>query len=139
MKLKRYQQLVLRRKSHPKAGFSLVEVLVMLVVIGTIVFLAVPNIVQVRQDSEDNLARSRAEALNVAAAAYYQAAGTQAAAAAWSAAGSDEARYTLVAPYLAYAPGSLSAFMPSGYSVSFSSDPLRTKASLSRGGTALPY
>jgi prepilin-type N-terminal cleavage/methylation domain-containing protein len=119
-------------------GFSLVEVLITLVILGVIVFLAVPNIVQVRRDSEDNLARARAEALNVAAAAYFQAAGPQASAS-WSAAGSDEGRYALVAPYLAFAPATLSAYMPPGYSASFSGDPLRNKASLSRGGTTLPY
>lgn len=128
------------RCQHPlPKAFSLVEMLIVLVILGIIVFLAVPNIVQLRRDSEDNLARSRAEALNVAAAAFFQAAGTQSAASAWLSAGGDEARYALVAPYLAFAPESLAAFMPPGYSAGFSSDPLRVKATLSRGGVPLPY
>jgi prepilin-type N-terminal cleavage/methylation domain-containing protein len=124
-------------RGHPRA-FSLVELLIVLVILGVVMFLAIPNIVQVRSDSEDNLARARAEALNVAAAAYFQAVGTQTAGAAWAAAG-DEGRYTLISPYLAFAPASLAAFMPNGYSATFSSDPLRFKASLFRGNTELPY
>jgi prepilin-type N-terminal cleavage/methylation domain-containing protein len=123
---------------HDRAGFSLVEILIVLVILGIIVFLAIPNVVQVRRDSEDNLARSRAEALNVAAASYFQAVGVQAATSAWQSAG-DEARYTLLSPYLAFAPDTLAAYMPAGYSASFSSDPLRVKATVSRGSTILPY
>lgn len=123
-----------------RAAFSLVELLIVVVILGIIVFLAIPNIVQVRRDSEDNLARSRAEALNVAAAAYYQARGVQSAAAAWQAAGSDEARYALVAPYLAFAPATLASYMPAGYAATFNAtDPLRTKASVTRSGTSIPY
>lgn len=123
-------------------AFSLVEVLVVVVILGIVLFLAVPNIVQVRQDSEDNLARSRAEALNVAVAAYFQAAGAQAAATTWAAA-TPEQRYLLVAPYLAFAPSSLSSYMPAGYSAAFTSEPLRSKVIVSRvagtNSTPLPY
>lgn len=119
-------------------GFSLVELLIVLVILGVVMFLAIPNIVQVRSDSEDNLARSRAEALNMAAAAYFQAVGTQTASSVWSGAGNDT-RYALLSPYLAFAPASLSSYMPSGYSVTFSSDPLRQKATLQRGSTSLSY
>lgn len=128
---------LLNHQSQPR-GFSLVELLIVLVILGVVMFLAIPNIVQVRSDSEDNLARSRAEALNVAAAAYFQAVGTQAASSAWSGAGND-ARYALLSPYLAFAPASLSSYMPSGYSVTLSSDPLRQKATLTRGSTSVPY
>lgn len=122
-------------------GFSLVEVLIVVAILGTIVFIAIPNIVQVRRDSEDNLARSRAAALNVAAAAYFQAQGVQAASAAWQAAGTDQARYALVAPYLAFAPSTLASYMPAGYSADFhDSDPLRNQASVLRGtNTAISY
>lgn len=127
----------LKRRNRSR-GFSLVELLIVLVILGVIMFLAIPNIVQVRSDSEDNLARSRAEALNVAAAAYFQAVGTQAAISAWSSAGND-ARYALLSPYLAFAPESLSSYMPSGYTVTLSSDPLRQKATLARGSTSIRY
>lgn len=121
-------------------AFSLVEILVVLVILGTVLFLAIPNIVQVRSDSEDNLARSRAEALNVATAAYFQSVGRQAASAAWTNAANNEARYALVSPYLAFAPSTLSAYMPTGYSATFSTtDPLRQKAAVFRGTNALSY
>lgn len=126
-----------QRQTTTTSAFSLVEILVVVVILGIVVFLAVPNIVQVRQDSEDNLARSRAEALNVAAAAYFQAAGSQAAATAWAAA-NDEQRYLLVAPYLAFAPTEWSAYMPAGYSFAFTSEPLRNKVIVSRGTNSTP-
>ena len=56
-------------------GFSLVEVLAAVAIIGIITFLAIPNIVAVKQDSETNMAISRAEALNIALVSYVQANG----------------------------------------------------------------
>lgn len=114
-------------------GFSLVEVLAAVTIIGIIVYLAIPNIVQIRQDAEDGLAKSRAEALNVAAAAYFQASGTQQALATWTdgSHSSSDARYTLVRPYLAFAPSTMAAYMPAGYAVEFSSSaPHKEKATL---------
>lgn len=130
----------MRNGLRSRQAFSLVEILVVLVILGTVLFLAIPNIVQVRSDSEDNLARSRAEALNMAAAAYFQAVGNQTASGAWAGAAGDQARYLLLSPYLAFAPGTLVSYMPNGYSVTFSTnDPLRTKASLFRGTNTLTY
>jgi prepilin-type N-terminal cleavage/methylation domain-containing protein len=56
-------------------GFSLLELLIVIVVLGVVLYFAFPNIVQMRSDSEANLARARAEMLNLAAAAYFQAVG----------------------------------------------------------------
>ena len=53
-------------------GFSLVEVLAAVAIIGIITFLAMPNIIAVKQDSENNLAISRAEALNIALVTFVQ-------------------------------------------------------------------
>jgi hypothetical protein len=44
-------------------------------IIGIIIFLAIPNIVRVREDSERNLAIARAEALNMGMASFMQANG----------------------------------------------------------------
>lgn len=115
-------------------GFSLVELLVVIVVLGIVLYFAFPNIVQMRSDSEDSLARARAEMLNLAVAGYFQAVGDRATARAnWAAAGSDEARYAnLLRPYIAFPSASLSAFMPSSdYTVVFDpTDPLLNKAEL---------
>jgi len=114
-------------------AFSLVEVLAAITIIGIVTFLAVPNIVQVRQDAEDNLARSRAETLNMAIAAYVQAVGTNTAQANWASAANDNARYLLISPYVAFAESSLSAFTPSGYTNTLPTtiSPLTTKVRLS--------
>lgn len=111
-------------------AFSLVEVLAAITIIGIITFLAIPNIVQVKRDGEDSLARARADALNIAAAAYYQSVGRSTADTAWSGNTDSSARYLLVRPYLAFAPATLSDFMPRGYSIIFANDPLRDKATL---------
>lgn len=115
-------------------GFSLLELLIVIVVLGVVLYFAFPNIVQMRSDSEANLARARAEMLNLAVAAYFQAVGDRTTAKAnWSAAGSDDARYSsLLRPYIAFPAASLSAFMPSSdYTVVFDpSDPLLNKAQL---------
>ena len=126
-----------------KSGFSLVELLVVIVVLGVVLYFAFPNIVQMRRDSEDNLARARAEMLNLAAAAYFQAVGDRPTARAnWAAAGSDEARYTsFLKPYIAFPTASLASFMPStDYTVVFDpDDPLLNKAQLFGPGGEISY
>ena len=122
-----------RAKSSPKA-FSLVELLVVITILGVVLYFAFPNIVQMRSDSEANLARARAEMLNLAVAAYFQAVGDRTTAKAnWSSAGSDANRYTsLLKPYIAFPTDTLTAFMPSSdYRVVFDpTDPLVHKATL---------
>lgn len=109
------------------AAFSLVEVLAAIAIIGIVTFLAIPNIVRVKQDAEDNLARARAESLNMAVASYIQAVGTNLAEANWSGAGSAANRYALVRPYLAFSEANFSvagspSFVPSGYSFTLSTN-----------------
>ncbi len=96
-----------------KNGFSLVEVLAAVGIIGIIAFLAIPNIVAIKEDSERQLAISRAEAINMGVAAYIRAQGRQAAQATWPAAPNDQ--YDLIRPYLSYAPTAFSDFQPAGY------------------------
>jgi len=103
------------RQTGPGCGFSLVEVLAAITIIGIITFLAVPNIVQVKQDSEDNLARARAETLNMAIAAYVQAVGTNTAQSNWAQWGNDATRYTNIRTYIAFSEPSLTNFTPNGY------------------------
>lgn len=116
------------RLTDLRAAFSLVEVLAAVTVIGVVTFLAIPNIVRVKKDSEDSLARARADALNVAAAAYFQARGSEAANA-WDGANSED-RYALLQPWLSFAPTTLDEYMPGGYSIIFDPEPHRNKASL---------
>lgn len=95
-------------------GFSLVEVLAAVSIIGIIAFLAVPNIVAIKQDSERNLAISRAEALNMAIVSYIQSNGKANVASGWTSL-NDQQRYTLLIPYLSFAPANLTDFIPKGY------------------------
>lgn len=97
-------------------AFSLVEVLAAVSIIGIIAFLAIPNIVAIKQDSERNLAISRAEAVNMAVVSYIQANGRSNVATTWSSL-NDQQRYTLLIPYLSFAPADLTDFIPKGYSV----------------------
>lgn len=106
--------------NHPSsfsAAFSLVEVLAAIAIIGIVTFLAIPNIVRIKQDSEDNLARARAETLNMAIASYVQAYGTNEAQRRWTNASTANARYLLITPYIAFAETNLTSFQPSGYSL----------------------
>ena len=127
-------------------AFTLVEILVVLAVVGIVLFFAFPNIVQVKSDSERELAKARAEALNLAATAYFQALGPTEALDRWSDATSSEAQYDLLKPYIAFPAATLSNFMPStDYSVSFHpTEPHKQKATL-RGPlmgtnlTEIPY
>jgi|GEM_PF-919657 len=132
--------------NRPAAGsgraFSLVEVLAAITIIGIITFLAVPNIVQVKHDSEDNLARARAEALNMAIAAYVQSLGTNAAQSNWAAAGNDSAKYLLVRSYIAFSETNLTLYTPSGYTNALPSaiSPLTTKVTITDpSGNNVPY
>ena len=122
------------------AGFSLVEILAAIAIIGIITFLAIPNIVRVKEDGEESLAIARVEALNMAMASYIQANGSAAANTAWGNATDDQARYTLLTPYMAFAPANLTAYMPGGFSATFSTTlvPL-TKASLSGPSGQIAY
>ncbi|MBP7949092.1 MAG: type II secretion system protein [Verrucomicrobiales bacterium] len=109
-------------------GFTLVEVLASVTIIGILVFLAIPNIISVRKDTEENMAIARAEALNMAISSYIQANGFQNAKTSWNGVSGnnngekDGKRYALIQPYLSYAPASLGAFMPSGYSADLPDD-----------------
>ena len=104
------------------SGFSLIEVLAAVAIIGIITFLALPNILRVQQDSEVNLAIARAEALNIATASYIQATGFANAKTTWDAQSAQtnpaEARYDLISPYLSFAEADLANFMPAGYTAS---------------------
>lgn len=102
-----------------RRGFSLVEMMACVSIIGIIAFLAIPSITGMRQQGEDNLAITRAEALNVAQATFIQAKGRTEAARLWQGAGSDQAKFELIRPYLSYPEATLTLYLPSGYLVQF--------------------
>ncbi len=121
---------------HRPRAFSLVEVLAAVSIIGIIAFLAIPNIVAIKQDSERNLAISRAEAVNMSIVSYIQANGKANVAPGWTAL-NDQQRYSLLIPYLSFAPANLTEFIPNGYSVTLPTNlNALTKAVLTDTSTA---
>jgi prepilin-type N-terminal cleavage/methylation domain-containing protein len=110
-----------------RAGFSLAELLIVLTILGLLLYLAFPNIVQVKSDSELQLAKARAEALNMAAAAYVQSQGLEG----WSSL-SEEERYLAIKPFIAFPADDLASFLPSSdFGVSFNpTSPHKMKAVL---------
>ncbi|RBP37381.1 prepilin-type N-terminal cleavage/methylation domain-containing protein [Roseimicrobium gellanilyticum] len=123
-----------------RSGFSLIEMLAAVAIIGIISFLALPNLIKVRTDSEKNMAIARAEAVNMAMATLVQTRGRTQASSDWTANSTNDLRYTLVAPYLSYAETTRTAYMPNGYTIEFPTaiDPLR-KVTLKQGSTAINY
>lgn len=113
-------------------GFSLVEMMACVSIIGIIAFMAIPSVTRMRGDSERNLAIARAESLNLAQASYIQVRGRTQASLEWAAAGtSDDAKYKLLMPYLSFAEKDLTSFLPSGYKLRFpASITTMTKATL---------
>lgn len=123
-----------------RRGFSLVEMMACVSIIGIIAFLAIPSITRMRSDSERNLAISRAESLNLAEATFIQVRGRTQAGIDWSTATSNEARYALLRPYLAYAETTLALYLPAGYSVTFpTSITTMTKATLTGPNGTVAY
>ena len=127
-------------KSAPNKAFSLVEVLAAVSIIGVITFLAIPNIVAVKQDSEENLAIARAEAANMAMAAFIQAVGRTNAITTWSTKNSQQLKYETLAPFLAFAPSLKVDYMPTGYDVTLPETLVTlSKAPLSGPSGAISY
>ena len=120
-------------KKQKRSAFSLVEVLAAVSIIGIIAFIAIPNIVAIKQDAERNLAISRAEALNMAVASYIQSNGRDLVAPGW-ATKSNAQRYALLIPYLSFAPNTLADYTPAGYSITLPTNlNALTKSVLSTG------
>lgn len=122
-----------------RRGFSLIEMLSAVAIIGVISFLAIPNLVKMRSDSERNLAVARAESLNMAMATFIQARGRTQANTDWNAATTSQTKYALVAPYLSFSETNLTDYIPNGYTVTFNTlDPLK-KVTLKVGTTTIAY
>ncbi|MBL9154798.1 MAG: type II secretion system protein [Verrucomicrobiales bacterium] len=127
----------MKTTSQPQSrGFSLVEVLAAVGIIGIIAFLALPNIIAIKQDSERNLAISRAESVNMAIASYVQSKGRTAAVSTWSTLANDSARYAEIAPYLAFAPDNFTDFQPGGFTIDIPDDITKLTKSVLKEGTA---
>ncbi len=107
-------------QSRRRFGFSMVEMIACVSIIGIIAFLAIPSITRMRGDSERNLAIARAEALNLSMSTYMQVVGRTQASVNWGGVGTPSAtRYNLLRPYLAYSESTLDGFLPTQYGIVF--------------------
>jgi prepilin-type N-terminal cleavage/methylation domain-containing protein len=102
-----------------KQGFSMIELLAAVAIMGVIAFMAIPSVTRMRTDSERNLMISRAEALNIAQASFIQAEGRGRAESQWVAATSDAAKYALIRKYLAFSETALTQYIPAPYTLQF--------------------
>ncbi|WP_198141294.1 prepilin-type N-terminal cleavage/methylation domain-containing protein [Verrucomicrobium spinosum] len=128
-----------RCRSSMRAAFSLVEMLAAVAIIGIIAFLAIPNLIKMRSDSERNVAIARAEAINMGMATFIQVRGRTQAVSDWTAATTDQAKYAKIAPYISFSETNLTDFVPNGYSITFRTiDPL-AKVTLKQGSTTISY
>ncbi len=118
-------------------GFSLIEVLAAVAIIGILVFLAIPNVVVAKRDAEEQYVITRAESLNMATSQYISAVGRVNAASQW-ASKTNEQRYTLIKGYLAYAPNTISVYQPNGYTLTLADTPDAKVTILRANGTATP-
>jgi len=109
-------------RQHPtrrRCGFSMVELLAAVAIMGVIAFMAIPSVIKMRGDSERNLAIARAEALNISVASFIQAVGRSRAEQEWAQKNNNTRYSDLLRPYLAFSEPSLGQFMPSGYTITF--------------------
>ena len=126
-------------RTRSSAGFSLVEMLAAVAIIGVISFLALPNLIKMRTDAERNLAIARCESVNMSMATYIQVRGRVQASSDFAGSSTAQAKYSLLTPYLAFSQANLTDYMPSGYSVTFNGiDPLQ-KVTLNQGSTVIAY
>lgn len=121
-------------------GFSMVEMIACVSIIGIIAFLAIPSITRMRGDSERNLAIARAESINLAMATYIQVVGRTQAGLNWTAAGNNNLKYDLIRPYLAYSEATITTYMPQDYSLTLPTTiTSMTKAALTGPSGVIPY
>jgi prepilin-type N-terminal cleavage/methylation domain-containing protein len=129
-----------RRHSPARSAFTLIEMLVVIAILALLTLLFLPNAAKSKSDAEVNLMMAKANQLNMAKSAYAQAVGRAAADANMAAQSDDNGRYTLLTPYLAYAPPTLSSFIVNGYSVTLgSSTGTPVTIMYSSNSTVIPY
>jgi prepilin-type N-terminal cleavage/methylation domain-containing protein len=121
-------------------GFSLVELLASIAIIGLLAFMAIPRVVEMQSKGEESLAISRAESLNMATATMVQVQGISQASLLWSGKTADQ-RYVMVKDYLAFGETALAYYLPNGYTVAFSNslEPLTKVILRDPAGTQIRY
>ncbi len=100
-------------------GFSLVEMMACVSIIGIIAFMAIPSVTRMRGESERNLAITRAEALNLAQATFIQVKGRTEASLLWKNSTTAAARYLLLKDFISFSEDNLTLYFPADYTITF--------------------
>jgi type II secretory pathway pseudopilin PulG len=104
------------RRPNAAAGFTLVETLGVCVLIGLLAAMAGMAVLGLYSAGQDKQAIAAAQAINQAQQIYLLR--VSGAATAWNNAGSNDAKFSLISPYLPGTPASLVAYEPPGYTFS---------------------
>lgn len=115
-------------------GFSLVEMMACVSIIGIIAFMAIPSITRMRGESERNLAITRAEALNLAQATFIQVKGRTEASLLWNNSTTPAARYLLLKDFISFSEDNLTLYFPADYTITFD-DTITSMKKVSLTGT----
>lgn len=119
-------------------GFTLAEVLVVVVIIGILALMFLPETTRTKGMAELNLVKSKASSLNMAQASYIGAYGLDTALTQWAGKTNDQ-RYALLKPFIGYPPPTLADYTVAGYAITFPDNPHQPVAVADPGGTAVVY
>ena len=119
-------------------GTTLIELIAVVVIIGVLALLIVPNIPAVKRIGEDSQMKAKASQLNGAMVSYMSDQPMRLAITTW-AAKDNEGRYALVQPYLQFATPTLAQFCVDGFTVTFPTDPRGAVTVTDPDGVAVPY
>ena len=101
-----------------RAGFSLMEIIVCLVILTFTFFMFASNSTSAKAQAEVTAMQVKAAELNMAMTRYMSLAGPVAAQAEWNSRNNDQ-RYLLLTPWISHPPAQLSLYVLEGYSLVF--------------------